>query len=398
MSADNATTMTPEQQSAAEWDCIAPAYGAALRDPIAQHACFVVEAVAREAAAREADAAVASTGAEPQRWPCTILDVGCGPGDLALALKRRFPWARVLGCDISKAMVEQAQSNIVAAAINVEVFQAAWPPAAASAAATAIPAVVDVIVTSFVMQYVHDPPGFTAALRERVSPNGGRVFVSVWSHASENPWLSVGKALFTLKMRDQPLPASASSLVNDGAAAGGGGGGGGGGDGGGGDNAGEERVVADLVAVLDEHSGPFSLAGGGLGDALRGAGLGVRSEATVSYRMALNSGGPDQLLRFFKGMGDERDTLLRMLCTRWIQQGGVPAAFVLATAERSSSSSTGSSEAATSGGCAAGGAGGEQAGQEGEKPQDNNAEALVADDVEEHDAKKARKSAADDDE
>ena len=411
MSADAATTMTPEQQSAAEWDYIAPAYGVALREPIALHASFVVEAVAREAAVREAET-VNST--DPgQRWPRTILDIGCGPGDLALALKQRFPWARVVGCDISQAMVEQAKRNVAESGVDVQVCQTAWPPAAVTepghneATTTnnvAVPERIDVIVTSFVMQYVHDLTGFTAAVRERLSPNGGRLFASVWSTASENPWLSLGQALLTLKFRDLPLPTSARNLASRAVAAASGGG---------------EDVVADLVAILDEHTGSFALAGGALGDELRAAGLAVRSEATVSYRMVL-SGGPDQLLSFFKGMGDERNAVLRALCARWIQDGGVPASFVLATAAHGSSSSSSSrSDAVTTSGDGPGGgdAGGETAAaaaaaaaaeQQGEKPEDGKVvveeEAPAVDGVEsgggggghKHDAKKAKKSTGDD--
>jgi len=39
----------------------------------------------------------------------TILDVGCGPGDLAAMLSERIPEARILGLDLSSSMVELAR-------------------------------------------------------------------------------------------------------------------------------------------------------------------------------------------------------------------------------------------------------------------------------------------------
>jgi len=50
--------------------------------------------------------AVASAGE-----PLLIVDLCCGSGALALALKRRFPDARVLGSDISSAALELAEAN-----------------------------------------------------------------------------------------------------------------------------------------------------------------------------------------------------------------------------------------------------------------------------------------------
>jgi release factor glutamine methyltransferase len=49
-----------------------------------------------------------------------IVDLCCGSGALALALKRRFPVARVVGTDISTAALELAQANATRNQLDVE--------------------------------------------------------------------------------------------------------------------------------------------------------------------------------------------------------------------------------------------------------------------------------------
>lgn len=43
--------------------------------------------------------------------PGTVVDLGCGPGDLTASLAERWPQARVLGLDSSPDMIERAQSQ-----------------------------------------------------------------------------------------------------------------------------------------------------------------------------------------------------------------------------------------------------------------------------------------------
>jgi release factor glutamine methyltransferase len=52
--------------------------------------------------------------------PLLIVDLCCGSGALALALKRRFPIARVLGTDISTAALELAEANARRNQLDVE--------------------------------------------------------------------------------------------------------------------------------------------------------------------------------------------------------------------------------------------------------------------------------------
>ena len=52
--------------------------------------------------------------------PSLVVDLGTGSGALALALKRSFPSARVIGTDLSEAALEVAQSNATANDLSVE--------------------------------------------------------------------------------------------------------------------------------------------------------------------------------------------------------------------------------------------------------------------------------------
>ena len=52
---------------------------------------------------------LAGRGAAAPGPELTILDVGCGPGDLAAMLSERIPEARIVGLDLSSSMVELAR-------------------------------------------------------------------------------------------------------------------------------------------------------------------------------------------------------------------------------------------------------------------------------------------------
>ncbi len=52
--------------------------------------------------------------------PSLVVDLGTGSGALALALKRSFPSARVIGTDVSGAALEVASSNALANDLSVE--------------------------------------------------------------------------------------------------------------------------------------------------------------------------------------------------------------------------------------------------------------------------------------
>lgn len=97
-----------------------------------------------------------------------MLDVGCGTGLLSARLERELPHARVVGCDFSSGMLEQATHN----APNTRLVQGS---------AVALPfgdASFDAVVST---EAFHWFPDQDAALREffRVLVPKGRLFVSL---------------------------------------------------------------------------------------------------------------------------------------------------------------------------------------------------------------------------
>ena len=87
--------------------------------------------------------------------PATVVDLGCGPGNLTRDLARRWPDAQVLGVDSSPEMIEQAQAQAEGVAFelgDLREWSAAEP--------------VDVLVSNATLQWL---PGHLALLPRLVS-------------------------------------------------------------------------------------------------------------------------------------------------------------------------------------------------------------------------------------
>ncbi|WP_418906845.1 methyltransferase domain-containing protein [Glutamicibacter endophyticus] len=84
-------------------------------------------------------------GRIPQLDPTSIVDLGCGPGNITEVLAQRWPQAQVLGLDSSPEMV--ARANAVAAAENLSF-------ALADAASWDVPEGTDLLVSSAMLQWL----------------------------------------------------------------------------------------------------------------------------------------------------------------------------------------------------------------------------------------------------
>src|SRR5262245_18264947 len=96
---------------------------------------------------------VARIGADA---PASVLDMGCGPGNLTQTLTQRWPNALVHGVDSAPEMIDEARAKT--SGITYEV---------ADAMRYEVPADVDVIVSNAMLQWV---PGHEAVLRRWVRP------------------------------------------------------------------------------------------------------------------------------------------------------------------------------------------------------------------------------------
>jgi 2-polyprenyl-6-hydroxyphenyl methylase/3-demethylubiquinone-9 3-methyltransferase len=99
-----------------------------------------------------------------------ILDVGCGGGILSESMARRG--ARVLGIDLSRAVLEVAELHALEAGVTVE-----YRTVAAEELASERPAAFDAVTCMEMLEHVPDPAAALAALGALVKP-GGDVIVS----------------------------------------------------------------------------------------------------------------------------------------------------------------------------------------------------------------------------
>ena len=98
-----------------------------------------------------------------------LIDIGCGTGSLAVAMKRRWPGRRVVGADIAKAYIEYARSH--ADGPEFEIAEAGSLPYADGSFAGA--------ASQLVLNFVDDPGRAVAEMRRAVR-TGGVIAAAVW--------------------------------------------------------------------------------------------------------------------------------------------------------------------------------------------------------------------------
>ncbi|CAA9406843.1 MAG: Trans-aconitate 2-methyltransferase, partial [uncultured Nocardioides sp.] len=105
---------------------------------------------------------LARVGAEE---PGTVVDLGCGPGNLTALLAARWPGARVVGLDSSAEMIEKARA--AGSGIDYQVADLrGWRPSRP----------VDVLVSNATLQWVPGHLDLLPGLVEQVAPGGWLAF------------------------------------------------------------------------------------------------------------------------------------------------------------------------------------------------------------------------------
>ncbi len=95
--------------------------------------------------------------------PYSIVDLGCGPGQLTPVLRERWPHAMIHGVDSSAEMIEAARQRDDGPSVSyVEADVATWEPAAP----------VDLIVSNAMFQWVPDQLDVIRRLAGRVAHGG----------------------------------------------------------------------------------------------------------------------------------------------------------------------------------------------------------------------------------
>ena len=109
-----------------------------------------------------------------------ILDVGCGAGELALALARQHAGAQVTGVDISPDLIEvaNARGSDLANVRFVEADAGAWRDPAGAA---------DLVISRHGVMFFADPIAAFANIRAGTNP-GGHLLFSCFRTPGENAW------------------------------------------------------------------------------------------------------------------------------------------------------------------------------------------------------------------
>lgn len=110
-----------------------------------------------------------------------IVDIGCGAGELSLALSRQRPDALVTGVDISQDLVEAARSRASGSGAEFVLADASqWQPAGDAP---------DLLVSRHGVMFFDDPVAAFTHLRQ-VSAPGARLAFSCFRSREENAWMS----------------------------------------------------------------------------------------------------------------------------------------------------------------------------------------------------------------
>jgi len=123
-----------------------------------------------------------------ERFPGeTVLDIGCGAGELSLAVARKRPRGEVVGVDVSADLVAAARERASARAnvSFVEADAASWDPGAFRP---------ELLVSRHGVMFFPDPVAAFAHLREIAAPHANLVF-SCFRDRRLNPWASELAAL-----------------------------------------------------------------------------------------------------------------------------------------------------------------------------------------------------------
>ncbi|WP_114520213.1 class I SAM-dependent methyltransferase [Altererythrobacter sp. ZODW24] len=125
------------------------------------------------------------------------LDVGCGAGELSLALARSHPQAVIRGIDISEELVEVARerasnNNVKFAVMDAgEWDDASWKP--------------DLIMSRHGVMFFDDPVRAFSHLRMAATPEARLVF-SCFQRFDNNPWLTGLAGLLPDGAVEKPAP------------------------------------------------------------------------------------------------------------------------------------------------------------------------------------------------
>jgi len=176
---------------------------ALIREAFGKAHGYDSHATPQAAVARRLAQLVAAHGGLPERP--TVLDMGCGTGALALALRSLLDVDRYLCADISPAMLRRASAKLAQAS----------PPALLAAMDAAAPALkpgFDLVASSMALHWTPDMAASLAGLWELVNP-GGLLAVAVPGKRTFQAWREAHDSLgLSCALQDFPSAAQLAAL------------------------------------------------------------------------------------------------------------------------------------------------------------------------------------------
>lgn len=113
----------------------------------------------------------------------SILDIGCGAGELALLVAQMRPDAQLIGLDLSSDLIDAARARAGGQFANLE-FElgdaAIWRKPGFTP---------DLVISRHGVMFFEDPPGAFAAIRQGTQ-TGARLLFSCFRSPADNPWAS----------------------------------------------------------------------------------------------------------------------------------------------------------------------------------------------------------------
>jgi SAM-dependent methyltransferase len=139
----------------------------------------------------------------------SVLDVGCGCGDVTILAARAAGRGRALGADLSRIQVAEARRLAASAGVTNARFEVADAQVHPFQAGN-----FDVVLSNFGVMFFDDPAAAFGNLRKALR-RGGRLAFLCWRTRDENPFFKIGfaEAAVELKLRE-PGPSAAFSLAD----------------------------------------------------------------------------------------------------------------------------------------------------------------------------------------